>query len=239
MLLHEGDVDRFVEAWGKAVAALYPQGPASEDYTSIVNVRHYDRLRGLLDDAQAKGARVVETGPSPEQAKGRAHTLPPTLVLDVHDDMRIMQEEIFGPLLPIVTYRDLDEAIAFVNARPRPLALYYFGSSATNRTRVLTRTTSGGVTINGTLLHYAQDDLPFGGVGAERLWRVPRHRGVPQVQPPEGGVRRRAMERRRAAAASVRPAHQHHPGLDAPAAGQHGLAATDRGSQRDRDSCAG
>ena len=130
-----------------------------------MNVRHYARLRGLLDDARAKGARVVETGPSPEQAKRRAHTLPPTLVLDVRDDMRIMQEEIFGPVLPIVTYRDLDEAIAFVNARPRPLALYYFGSSAANRTRVLTRTTSGGVTINGTLLHYAQDDLPFGGVG--------------------------------------------------------------------------
>jgi coniferyl-aldehyde dehydrogenase len=76
-----------------------------------------------------------------------------------------MQEEIFGPLLPIVAYRDLDEAIAFVNARPRPLALYYFGSSAANRRRVLTRTTSGGVTLNGTILHYVQDDLPFGGVG--------------------------------------------------------------------------
>jgi coniferyl-aldehyde dehydrogenase len=166
VLLHEGDVARFVEAWGKAVAALYPKGPASHDYTSIVNVRHYDRLRGLLDDAQAKGACVVETGPSPEQAKSRAHTLPPTLVFYVHDDMRIMEDEIFGPLLPIVTYRHLDEAIAFVNARPRPLALYYFGSSATNRTRVLTRTISGGVTINGTLMHYVQDNLPFGGVGA-------------------------------------------------------------------------
>jgi uncharacterized protein YndB with AHSA1/START domain len=152
-------------AWGKAVAALYPEGPASEDYTSIVNVRHYQRLRGLLDDAQAKGAHIVETGPSPEQATRRAHTLPPTLVLNVHDDMRIMQEEIFGPVLPIVTYRDLADAIGFVNARPRPLGLYYFGSSATNRRPVLTRTTSGGVTINGTLLHYAQDDLPFGGVG--------------------------------------------------------------------------
>ncbi len=137
----------------------------SEDYTSIVNVRHYQRLHGLLDDARAKGARVVETGPSPEQANRRAHTIPPTLVLNVRDDMRIMQEEIFGPLLPIVTYRDLDEAIAFVNARPRPLSLYYFGSSETNRTRVLTRTTSGGVTINATLLHYAQEDLQFGGVG--------------------------------------------------------------------------
>ncbi len=165
LLLHEGDVAAFVAAWGRAVAALYPNGPASQDYTAIVNVRHYDRLRRLLDDAQAKGARLVETGPSPEGATARAHTLPPTLVFDVQDDMWIMQEEIFGPLLPIVTYRDLDEAIAFVNARPRPLALYYFGSSATSRTQVLTRTTSGGVTVNGTLLHYVQDDLPFGGVG--------------------------------------------------------------------------
>ena len=122
VLLPDGDVDAFVEAWGKAVAALYPKGAASEDYTSIVNVRHYQRLHGLLDEARAKGARVVETGPSPEQANRRAHTIPPTLVLNVRDDMRIMQEEIFGPLLPIVTCRDLDEAIDFVNARPRPLA---------------------------------------------------------------------------------------------------------------------
>jgi hypothetical protein len=87
-------------------------------------------------------------------------------VLNVHDGMQIMQEEIFGPVLPIVTYRDLADAIGFVNARPRPLGLYYFGSSPTNQKQVLTRTTSGGVTINGTLLHYPQDDLPFGGVGA-------------------------------------------------------------------------
>src|SRR5262245_40206683 len=166
VLVHEADLDGFVEAWDKAVAALYPDGSASEDDTSSVHVRHYERLRALLDDARAKGARVIETGSSPEQATHRAHTLSPTLVLNVHDDMRIMQEEIFGPLLPIVTYRDLADAIGFVNARPRPLGLYYFGSSAANRRQVLTRTTSGGVTINGTLLHYPQDDLPVGGVGA-------------------------------------------------------------------------
>jgi coniferyl-aldehyde dehydrogenase len=91
--------------------------------------------------------------------------LAPTLVLDVNDGMRIMQEEIFGPVLPVVTYRDLDEAIAYVNAHPRPLALYYFGHPGTNQTKVLTRTTSGNVTVNGTLMHYVQDDLPFGGVG--------------------------------------------------------------------------
>jgi coniferyl-aldehyde dehydrogenase len=150
------------------VAALYPEGPASKGYTSVVNGRHYDRLQGLLDDAKAKGARVVATGPSPDRAKVRAHTIPPTLVLDFHDDMRIMQEEIFGPVLPIVTYGDLDEAIAYVGARPRAL-FYYFGSSATNRTRVLSQTISGGVTIIGTLLHYVQEDLPFGGVGPSGL----------------------------------------------------------------------
>src|SRR5262245_4023836 len=113
LLLHEADVERFVEAWDEAVAALYPAGPASEDYSSILTARHYQRLRGLLDDARAKGARVVETGPSPELARRRAHTVPPTLVFDVHDEMRIMQEEIFGPVLPIVTYRELAGAIAF------------------------------------------------------------------------------------------------------------------------------
>ncbi|HET8775717.1 MAG TPA: coniferyl aldehyde dehydrogenase [Thermoanaerobaculia bacterium] len=159
-LLHEDDVDAFVVAWGKAVAALYPGGPDSPDYSSIVNVRHYERLRGLLADAQAQGARIVEASPV-----RRPHTLAPALVFNIHDGMRIAHEEIFGPVLPVVTYRDLDEAIAFVNARPRPLALYYFGSSAANRTRVLTRTTSGGVVVNGTIVHYVQDDLPFGGVG--------------------------------------------------------------------------
>src|SRR5262249_55320384 len=123
------------------------------------------RLRALLDDARAKGARIIETESPQQQAARPAHTLPPTLVLDVRSDMRLMQEEIFGPVLPIVPYRRLTDAIEFVNARPRPLGLYYFGSSPANRSQVLSHTTSGGVTINGTLLHYPQDDLPFGGVG--------------------------------------------------------------------------
>ncbi|HEY5923254.1 MAG TPA: coniferyl aldehyde dehydrogenase [Kofleriaceae bacterium] len=169
VLVAEREVRPFVEAYNKAVSTLYPNGPASRDYTSIINDRHYNRLRALVDDAIAKGARVIETGSMPAQAKTRARTLPPTLVLDVNDGMRIMQEEIFGPVLPVVTYRDFDDAIAYVNAHPRPLALYYFGSTGANRTKVLTRTTSGNVTINGTLIHYAQDDLPFGGIGASGI----------------------------------------------------------------------
>lgn len=164
-LVHEDDINAFTAAYDKAVASLYPNGPASDDYTSIINDRHYARLTGLIDDARAKGARILQVGRKPADPRGRPHTLAPTIVLDAKDNMRIMQEEIFGPVLPVLPYRDIDEAIAYVNARPRPLALYYYGSDGESRRKVLSRTTSGNVTINGTLMHYAQDDLPFGGVG--------------------------------------------------------------------------
>lgn len=168
-LVHEDDLAAFVQGYGRAVAALYPEGPRSDDYTSIVNGRHFDRLRGLLDDARAKGARVTTVGVQPEGAGERPHTLAPTLVLDVTPDMAVMQEEIFGPVLPVVAYRDLGDAIAAVNAGPRPLALYYFGADDADRRKVLARTTSGNVAVNTTLMHYAQDDLPFGGVGASGM----------------------------------------------------------------------
>jgi coniferyl-aldehyde dehydrogenase len=165
LTVHEDDVAPFVAAYDKAVAALYPNGPASDDYTSILNERHYARLKELLGDARSKGARVVESGQKPSDPSSRPHTLAPMIVLGATDEMRIMQEEIFGPVLPILTYREIDEVIASINARPRPLALYYFGDNGEDRRKVLARTTSGNVTINGTLMHYAQDDLPFGGVG--------------------------------------------------------------------------
>lgn len=164
-LIPENEVDAFLAVYDQAVRSLYPAGPASADFTSIVNERHYGRLRKLLDEAQAKGAKVIEVGENPEAARTRPHTLPPTVVLGATDDMGILNEEIFGPVLPIVAYRDIDEAIARINSGPRPLALYYFGGNGEDRRKVLERTTSGNVTINDTLLHYAQDDLPFGGVG--------------------------------------------------------------------------
>jgi len=164
-LLHPDDVEPFVGAFDDAVKRLYPDGPAGDDYSAIINERHYQRLAGLLDDARAKGARIVQPGHRPQDAAGRAHTMAPALVLDVSDDMRIMQEEIFGPLLPVRACADVDEAIRIINAQPRPLALYSFGPAGPERDRLLARTTSGNVTINNTLMHYAQDDLPFGGVG--------------------------------------------------------------------------
>jgi len=169
VMVQEEEAGAFAEAYGRAVSALYPQGPESPDYTSIINEKHFGRLNGLIEDARAKGARVSMVGQRPEAARNRRRTLAPTLVLDPTDDMALMKEEIFGPVLPLLTYRAIDEAIAYVNARPRPLALYFFGNDDANRQNVLSRTTSGNVGINNTMLHYAQEDLPFGGVGASGM----------------------------------------------------------------------
>ncbi|WP_010516415.1 coniferyl aldehyde dehydrogenase [Komagataeibacter oboediens] len=161
-LVHEGDRDAFAAAYQDAVKKLHPGGYAgSPDYTAILNTHHYERLSGLVRDAEEHGAQVIRMGSD----SAASHVLAPVLILDVRPELAVMQEEIFGPILPVLTYRNLDEAIAFINARPRPLALYYFGDSRVERDRVLKNTISGNVTINGTLMHYVQDDLPFGGVG--------------------------------------------------------------------------
>lgn len=159
-LVHEDRLDAFVGAFEAEVKARYPAGTASADYTTIVNDRHHARLTGLVDDARAKGARILAS-----EVSSRPRALAPTLVLGVTDDMHIMQEEIFGPLLPVVVVRSIEDAIGHINARPRPLALYYFGPDDAERRALLARTTSGNVTINGALVHYAVEDLPFGGVG--------------------------------------------------------------------------
>ncbi|MFK7160755.1 coniferyl aldehyde dehydrogenase [Marinospirillum sp. MEB164] len=168
-LVHQDDLDSFIEQYSAAVGRNYPQGPASSDYTSIVSERNYQRLVTLLNDAKSFGAKVIEVGNSPEQATNRPRTLAPTLVIDATDNSAIMTEEIFGPVLPIRTYQTMDEVINYINARPRPLALYYFGNHNATRNALLSSTTSGNVGINNTLLHVAQDDLPFGGVGASGI----------------------------------------------------------------------
>jgi coniferyl-aldehyde dehydrogenase len=148
------------------IASFYPTLAANRDYTAIVNERHYARLAGLVDDARAKGATIVTVNPAGERLGAAHRKMAPTLIVGVRDDMAVMQEEIFGPLLPIETYASLDEAIARLAARPRPLAFYYFGESAATADRVLKSTHAGGVTVNDTLYHFAHENLPFGGVGA-------------------------------------------------------------------------
>ncbi|HTY50511.1 MAG TPA: coniferyl aldehyde dehydrogenase [Steroidobacteraceae bacterium] len=168
-LVHADEAGAFREAYDAAVRRLYPAGPMSDQYSAILDRRHFERIEALLQDARSRGARVVEVGHPLPAACARPHTLAPALVFDVDDGMRIMREEIFGPVLPVATWHELDEAIDYVNAHPRPLALYYFGPAGAGRERVLARTTSGNVTINDTLMHYAQDDLPFGGVGGSGM----------------------------------------------------------------------
>ena len=159
-------VEAFVNAMEAAVRELYPSAVRNPDYASIVDTRHYVRLIRLIEDARAHGARLVALADPPAGDTEHPRRLPPALLLDVTDDMTIMREEIFGPILPIETYTTLDDAITKVNARPSPLALYWFGDDRARCERVLRETLAGGVTLNDTLWHFAHPALPFGGVGA-------------------------------------------------------------------------
>ena len=164
VLVPEGSEERFVQAATAAARSLYPTLAGNSDATAIINAAHYERLRSLVEDARSQGAAVhVAQHADPEDPSTRK--LPLHLVTNVTDSMRVAREEIFGPVLPVIGYRKLDEAIAYVNDRPRPLALYLFTKSGRRKRALLKRTTSGGVTVNDTLLHYLQDGLPFGGSG--------------------------------------------------------------------------
>jgi coniferyl-aldehyde dehydrogenase len=166
-LVREDDAEAFVGAYERAVRKLCPGGASDPAYASIINSRHLSRLTGLIEDARNKGARIIEVD-SPAGAQPE-RTFPPTIVVGVTPEMAVMREEIFGPILPIVFYKEVDEAIAYVNARARPLALYVFSKDKNVVDAILRRTTSGNVTINDTLIHYVIDDLPFGGVGASGI----------------------------------------------------------------------
>ncbi len=153
-----------------AATAMYPTVLANPDYTSIVSDRHHRRLTDWLDDARSKGARVETVDPGSEDFAGsNSRKMPLHIVRDVNDTMTLMQEEIFGPILPIVRYDGIDDAIARVNRGPRPLGLYYFGPDQAERRRVLDRTISGGVTLDDVVFHVSMEDLPFGGVGSSGM----------------------------------------------------------------------
>jgi coniferyl-aldehyde dehydrogenase len=169
VLLPERSLDEFIKLASDTIAKFFPALAANPDYSSIISERHYHRLTQYLAEAKASGARVVEINPGNERLEAETRKLPPTLVINPSDDLAIMREEIFGPLLPVKTYRGLDEAIDYVNRRPHPLALYYFGADREKRNAVLRRTHSGGVSINTTLFHFAAENLPFGGVGASGI----------------------------------------------------------------------
>lgn len=176
VLLHETDRDAFVAHLHDYVAKHYPSLRDSLDYASIVNDAQYTRLHRWLDEARAAGARVI-TLPDDDANDPARRVLAPTLVLDAPETIALMDEEIFGPVLPIVTFRHVDEAIAYVNARPRPLALYHFDHDTARTQRVLAACIAGGVCVNDTVLHFVQSRLPFGGVGASGMGAYHGHAG--------------------------------------------------------------
>ncbi|HEX2818303.1 MAG TPA: coniferyl aldehyde dehydrogenase [Phenylobacterium sp.] len=156
----------FVKEATAAVTAMFPTIKDNPDYTAVIAERHFERIKGYVDDARAKGAEIIEINPAGEDFNQQEHRkIPPTLILNPTEEMKVMQEEIFGPVLPVMTYKTVDEAIAYVNAHDRPLGLYYFGEDTAEEAKVLAHTTSGGVTVNDVIFHVAMEDLPFGGVG--------------------------------------------------------------------------
>ncbi|RLM18393.1 aldehyde dehydrogenase [Brenneria alni] len=195
VILPENARDAFVDHARRFVARIFPTLQGNPDYTSIVSERHFQRLQSLLDDARAKGATVIGLEPEGEaNANATTRKLAPTLVLDVTDEMLVMQEEIFGPLLPIKTYRSADEALDYINTHPRPLAAYYFSQDPVRQQQFSERTTSGALVINDVMTHASVESVPFGGVGASGIgayhgihgFRRFSHAKAVVVQSPDG-----------------------------------------------------
>jgi coniferyl-aldehyde dehydrogenase len=166
LIVPEDKEDEAIAGVVAGASAMYPTLLDNEDYTSIVSDRHFERLQGLIEDARDKGAEVIEVNPAGEDFRNaNQRKLPLTILRNATQDMAAMQEEIFGPLLPVTTYKAVDQAIDYVNEHDRPLGLYYFGEDKAEQERVLTRTISGGVTTNDVVFHVSMEDLPFGGIG--------------------------------------------------------------------------
>ncbi|GHD35452.1 coniferyl aldehyde dehydrogenase [Parahalioglobus pacificus] len=167
LLVPEEKLNEVIEAAQKAVGEMYPTLLDNDQYTSVVNERHYQRLNGYLEEAEQRGQTVIPINPGNEDfsAQNGGFKIPPTLVPEPAEDLALMEEEMFGPILPIRTYRDFEETISYINAKPRPLAAYYFGEDKAEEEAMITRTTSGGVCVNDVIMHIMQEDLPFGGIG--------------------------------------------------------------------------
>lgn len=157
----------FVEEFSAAARRSYPGGTASAEYTAIIHDRHRERLAGYIKEARDRGVEVV--APFVEAGGATGRKLAPVVLVDPPDDLASMRDEIFGPILPVKPYETIDQAIEFINVRPRPLALYLFARDRDTERQVAERTISGGLCVNDTLTQFAVDDLPFGGVGGSGM----------------------------------------------------------------------
>jgi coniferyl-aldehyde dehydrogenase len=149
--------------------SMYPNITENEDYAGIINERHFGRLQSYIDDAVAKGAKLTIVGADKTRASEDNRRMPLHILQNVNEDMRVMHEEIFGPILPVMTYSDVAEIPSMIEPRRNPLAMYYFGSDKREQEYLLSHVQSGGVCINDIILHYVQEDLPFGGIGASGM----------------------------------------------------------------------
>jgi coniferyl-aldehyde dehydrogenase len=165
VFVHESQREELVKVAQEVARKLYPTWRDNPDYTRIINEQHYRRLNAYVQDAADHGAKVVALGENIEGCSAENRVFPPVVVLDVDDSMLVMQEEIFGPILPVLTYKKMEDAFSYVDDHPDPLALYYFDFDSGRVDRVLRSTRSGGVTVNDVIYHIAQNNLPFGGVG--------------------------------------------------------------------------
>lgn len=216
LLVPDDKEEAVISGLKSAASALYPRLLDNPDYTAVVNERHHVRLQGYLDDARAKGGEVIEVNPAGEDfAASNGTKMPLYIVRNPSDDMAVMQDEIFGPVLPVIRYREIEDAIEVINRGGRPLGLYYFGSDTTEEKRVLERTISGGVTINDVIFHISAEELPFGGIGPSGMGAYHGHDGfktfsharavyrqpkidiakLAGIKPPYGAATRKAIAR--------------------------------------------
>jgi coniferyl-aldehyde dehydrogenase len=167
----------FVDEYRDTFARLYPNIKENDDYTAVIDDRQYQRLQGMIQDARDKGAEIYEINPANENMTQGTRKMPLHIVLNATDDMQVLQEEIFGPILPVVGYSNMTDAINYINDRPRPLALYYFGYNTEEQEYVMEKTHAGGVCLNDAIMHVACDDVPFGGIGPSGMGAYHGHEG--------------------------------------------------------------
>ena len=185
VIVHKDKKEEFISEAEIAIKDFYPTIKDNDDYSSIINERHFNRINSLIQDAKDKGAHINEINPSNEDfSQQQFYKIPPTIVTNTSDDMKIMNEEIFGPVLPVIEFDDLDDALSTINSKDRPLGLYYFGTDKSEESQIMNKTSSGGVTINNVVGHIQQKDLPFGGVGPSGMGRYQSYDGFKNFSNP-------------------------------------------------------
>lgn len=189
VFVHESRSAEFIRELERAACRLYPRLLDNPDYTRIPNPALYARLAALVDDARTKGAEVLLVNPAAEVLDPAGGVFPPTLLWNLKEGMTVLEEEIFGPVLPVLTYETLEGALAYVADRPDPLAFYYFDNDETRIGRVVQGTRSGGITINDTVFHVAQPGLPFGGIGASGMGQLGGYHGFVRFTQPQAVFR--------------------------------------------------